>query len=132
MVDKLYGNALPQNLDMKELNEFDEFTTKIMKQYIDKVCSEPTTYIRPRDKCHRLWRYNPPGLRFPIMYFDSFIPSFTNAFLYGLEFDFFIMQVLIIACLDRLSSLEENHIVSRIVLGVLIAHLIDGFLVLIR
>ena len=39
------------------------------------------------------------------MYFDTIIPSFTNAFLYGLEFDFFIMQVLVIASLDRMSSL---------------------------
>lgn len=66
------------------------------------------------------------------MYFDSFIPSFTNALLYGLEFDFFIMQVLVIASMDRLSSLEDNDVMNRIVLGVLIAHLIDGFLVLIR
>ena len=66
------------------------------------------------------------------MYFDSFIPSFTNAFLYGLEFDFFIMQVLIIASMDRLSNLEDNNVINRIVLGVLIADLIDGFLVFIR
>ena len=75
---------------------------------------------------------NPKDQKFPILYFDSFIPSFTQAFLYGLEFDFFIMHVLVIASLDRMSNLEPNSVINRVVLGVLIAHLIDGFLVLIR
>lgn len=66
------------------------------------------------------------------MYFDSFIPSFTNAFLYGLEFDFCMVQVLVIASLYRMSGLEPNNVMSKLVLGVLIAHLIDGLLVLIR
>lgn len=66
------------------------------------------------------------------MYFDSFLPSFTNAFLYGLEFDFCIMQVLVIASMDRLCGLEPNNVRSRLVLGVLIAHTVDGLLTLIR
>lgn len=74
----------------------------------------------------------PREQKFPIMYFDSFLPSFTNAFLYGLEFDFCMMQVLIIASMDRLCSLEKNNVMSRLVLGVLIAKLVDDFLTLVR
>lgn len=35
------GKALPAEMDMNELYNIEDFTTKIMKQYIDKVSSEP-------------------------------------------------------------------------------------------
>ena len=35
------GKALPDKLNMDDLYSIEEFTTKIMKQYIDKVSSEP-------------------------------------------------------------------------------------------
>lgn len=126
------GKALPDKLDMKELYDIQDFTLKIMKQYIDKVSSEPQQYIQNKTALQRFMHSNPKNTKFPIMYNDTFLPSFTNAMLYGLEFDFCIMQVLVIASMDRLANLEQNDITSRLVLGVLVAHLLDGFLTLMR
>lgn len=47
------GKALPDKLDMKQLYEIEDFTTKIMKQYIDKVSSEPQQYIRAKSPIER-------------------------------------------------------------------------------
>lgn len=58
-------------------------------------------------------------------------PGFVNAFLYGLEFDFLMLEVLIVASMDRCNYLE-NDIKSGLAFGVLIAYIADYFLVSLR
>lgn len=127
-----WDKAIPAKVDVQQLYSIEEFTTKLMKQYIDKVCAEPTFYIQRKTAMERFLHTKPAKQNFPIMYIDAFLPSFTNAFLYGLEFDFIIMHVLIIASLERLSMLGSNEVMSRLVLGVLISWIVDGILVWIR
>merc|ERR1719329_1573793 len=100
-----WDKAIPGKANVTELYQIEEFTTKLMKQYIDKVCAEPTLYIQQKSTQERFFHTKPMMKGFPIMYFDTFIPSFTNTFLYGLEFDFVMMQVLVIASMDRMSLL---------------------------
>jgi len=69
------------------------------------------------------------------------IPSFAKAFLFGLDFDFMMLEVLVIACLDM--SLVADHDteaganavskpVNGLVVGALVAYLVDYFFIGIR
>lgn len=62
------------------------------------------------------------------MYRDGFFPTYAVNFLYGLEWDFMKMEVLIIASLD-LISVYDKDITSGLALGVLIAYLMDCFMI---
>ena len=42
------------------------------------------------------------------MFEDSFFPSFSNIFLYGLDFDFMMLEVLVISCMDRTNYLDNK------------------------
>lgn len=73
-----------------------------------------------------------------MLYTDSFIPSFSNSLLYGLEMDFLMLNCLVIAAMDRAKYLlnpdgtRNNDIVSGLALGILIAYLLDSFLIGLR
>lgn len=71
------------------------------------------------------------AVSFPTLYPDKFLPSFANTFLYGLDFDFMMLEVLIIALMDRANYLD-NQIESGLALGVLIAYIVDNFLIWLR
>lgn len=53
------GKALPDKIDTNELYSIEDFTTKIMKQYIDKVSSEPQQYIKYKPPHERFFSTNP-------------------------------------------------------------------------
>jgi hypothetical protein len=38
------------------------------------------------------------------------MPTFSKTFLYGLEFDFLILECLIIACMDKASFVQGNSL----------------------
>ena len=65
---------------------------------------------------------------YPQMYKDGFFPTYAINFLYGLEWDFMKMEVLIIASMDLISTYDKN-ITSGLALGVLIAYLMDCFMI---
>lgn len=65
------------------------------------------------------------------MFEDSFFPSFSNIFLYGLDFDFMMLEVLVISCMDVTNYLD-NKIQSGLAFGVLIAYMIDYILIHLR
>lgn len=60
------------------------------------------------------------------------MPTFSKTFLFGVEFDFLILECLIIACMDRASFIPGNGIKSGFVLGVLIAYIIDYMFIYMR
>jgi hypothetical protein len=61
----------------------------------------------------------------------SFFPSFIRTLLVGVEWDLVMLECLVIAAMDRATYLK-NNIVSGLVLGVLIAYLIDNSFIMIR
>lgn len=75
------------------------------------------------------------------MFKDTWMPTFAKSFLYGLDFDFMMLEVLVIACMDlahiAIPDLEAqpNSVakpINGIAFGVLIAYLIDYVLINIR
>jgi hypothetical protein len=129
-LQKTLGNfpAIPYNLDLRSLEKTNEVTNKIIKKYIEQVKSEPNFYIRERSLVERLFGLFPKDKRIPLMFHDHFLPSFYKTLLCGLDFDFMILEVLVIACMDR-SAYLENKIESGLVFGVLIAYIVDYLLI---
>jgi len=126
---------------MSELDHLKELMNKIMKKYIEQVRAEPTQYIREKGAVHRLLNLHPVEKRFPVMFADTMIPTFAKSFLYGMDFDFMMLEVLFIACMDlahlSFTNLEAgpNYVdkpVNGIAFGVLIAYLVDYLLINIR
>ena len=101
--DKLIssGAALPENLDMKNLMLTKRTMNTLMKSYVDRIRASPATYIKTKGLADRLCKANPTTSGNPTFYSDSLYPSFINGMLYGLEFDFLILNCLIIIAMDR-------------------------------
>ena len=104
---------------------------KMMKKYIEQVRAEPTMYIREKTNYQRLFETHPSDKQI-VMYQDKFLPSFAKTFLYGLEFDFMMLEVLFIALMDRCDYLPYNDIKSGVAFGVLIAYLLEKMLIWMR
>lgn len=150
--------ALPDGLNMGPLEKKQRLMNKIMKKYIEKVSSDPGTWLMEAKERH--WSDKLLGLHpniggiwslfecgggnrrrnmddenqrkeFPIMYSDPGLPSYSKILLYGLDFDFMILECLVIACMDRCNYLP-NGIQSGMAFGVLMAFLFDSILIGIR
>ena len=75
------------------------------------------------------------------MFADTWMPSFAQSFLYGLDFDFMMLEVLVIACFD-MSLVATDDVeagpnavakpVNGLVVGVLVAYIVDYILIGIR
>jgi hypothetical protein len=70
------------------------------------------------------------GLDAPIMFKDKWM-NFQSFLLSGLDFDFLMLDILVICSMD-LAGLEDMNLRSRLMLGILIAYLIDSFLIFLR
>ena len=107
---------------------------KIMRKYIEQVRNEPKLCIRERRWHDRLLDTQERSRQFPIMFEDTWFPSFANAFLYGLDFDFLMMEVLVIAAMEKVSRVDhfDRNVFSPVTLGVLVAYLIDSFMIWLR
>jgi hypothetical protein len=135
------GPALPNGLAMSDLDQTKELMNKIMKKYIEQVRAEPTRYIREKRALERLLNLPPVETRFPVMYADSWMPSFAQSFLFGMDFDFMMLEVLVIACLD-MSLVATNDPeaganavakpVNGLVVGVLVSYVVDTILIALR
>jgi len=104
---------------------------KIMKKYLEQVRNDPTTCIRKKKMINRLLHSpeRPERDNYPIMFEDTYFPSFSNAFLYGMDWDFLMMEVLIIAGIEKWFRVDfyNREVFSPFTVGVLIAYLIDCF-----
>lgn len=92
--------AIPENINMTELDQTKELMNKIMKKYIDQVRAEPTTYIKDKTPIQRLFNLQPNEQKI-MMFRDKMQPSYSKSLLQGLEFDFMMLECLVIACMDR-------------------------------
>jgi len=106
----MLGPVIPKGVDYKKLEEINELMTKLMKKYIDKVQAEPTLYVQRQKMIDRLCGFQPVAKDFPVFYVDSHLPSFPKIFLYGLDFDFLMLQVLVITAMDRAKFIGNNGI----------------------
>jgi hypothetical protein len=74
---------------------------RLMQTYIEQVRVEPKEYIRERGAMSR-WLGLHPNIRnieVPIMFKDKWM-NFSNFLLSGLDFDFLMLEVLVVTCID--------------------------------
>ena len=64
------------------------------------------------------------------MFRDSWY-SFSSVFLQGLDFDFLMMDVLTISFIDSVAR-NNTNLQSKLILGILIAYLLDCFFIFLR
>ena len=107
----------------------------MMISYIDKVRKEPEHYILERSCLERVFNLIPADQitgNSTVMYKNqSFYPSFGNTLLMGLEFEFLVLDALIITFCQR-TTMEGSNIVSPTILGVLIAYMFNQVLFLLK
>lgn len=97
------------------------------------VRKEPKQYVRDRPALSRWLGLMPSGVEAfdaPIMFKDPWM-NFTSYLLSGLDYDFLMLDVLIITFIDVFANNDAN-LQSRIMLGILIAYLVDNFLIFLR
>jgi len=107
---------------------------RLMQTYIEKVRMEPRKYILEKGAWARWLGYSPnvkdKHLEVPMLYKDHY-SSFTNYMLTGLDWDFLSLQVLLVTFIDLVAS-KDTTLRSRLMLGVLIAYIVDTLLVSMR
>ena len=112
-----------------------------MKKYIEQVRAEPTRYIKEKGALERLLGLPPGENRFPVLFADTWMPTFAKSFLYGMDFDFMMLEVLVIACMDTTlvavfdpaaGPNTPTKPMNGLVIGVLVAYLLDYVLIGIR
>lgn len=92
---------------------------------------EPRNYIREKSAIARWVGYtNVKNIDIPVLFKDHY-SSFTNYMLSGLDWDFLTLQVLIVTFIDLVAS-SDSTLRSRLMLGVLIAYIVDTLLVSMR
>jgi len=105
---------------------------RLMQTYIEKVRMEPLKYILEKGAIARWvgYSHNNKNIDVPVLYKDHY-SGFTNYMLSGLDWDFLSLQVLIITFIDLVAS-SDSTLRSRLMLGVLIAYIVDTLLVSMR
>lgn len=120
--------ALPAGIELAKLQDPGVFINRMMQGYIENARIDSKQYIRDRGALSR-WLGLMPNVRTieaPIMYKDPWM-GFSQYLLCGLDFDFLMLNVLIISGINAI-AMNDAKLVSRIILGVLIAYIIDSIL----
>lgn len=103
----------------------------MMISYIDKVRKEPERFILERSCLERVFKLIPAAQingNETVMYKNQeFYPSFGNTLLMGLEFEFLVLDSLIIAFCNR-TVMTGSNVVSPAILGVLVAYMMNQIL----
>lgn len=124
--------AVPKNLDLELLEDQRNYINMIMQTYVEQVRTEPRKYIQDRSALQRL--FNIPSQiankGVPIMFRDKW-HSFSKLLLMGLDFDFLMLDVLTISFID-MTAINDAGLQSRIMLGILIAYILDKILIYFR
>lgn len=98
---------------------------RLIQTYIEQVRVEPKEYIRDRGAISR-WLGLMPNIRnidVPIMFKDKWM-NFSSYLLSGLDFDFLMLDVLVVSFID-IAANSNSNLESRLMLGVLIAYIVD-------
>mmetsp|Transcript_4612 Transcript_4612/g.3110 ORF Transcript_4612/g.3110 Transcript_4612/m.3110 type:complete len:159 (-) Transcript_4612:24-500(-) len=125
--------ALPKGLDIDELTFARRAMNRIMQGYVDQVRCEPEKFIKDRSWYERLLELPPVNDLLssqPTMYKDKWT-SFNKTLLCALDFDFLMLDVCTISFIDC-AARDNTTVQSRILLGVLIAYILDQGLLWMR
>lgn len=125
--------ALPSRLDLTELEQKRRLINKIMMRYIEQVRTQPQIYLQERTQIDRLLKRQPTQLNAAeqiVMYKDKQF-SFGKTLLMGMDFDFLMLNVCVLCFVENMSRFYPE-VRSRILMGVLVAYVIDKVLVKIR
>ena len=93
---------------------------------------EPRQYVRERSSFAR-WLGFQPGVadtEIPVLYKDRWF-SFSSFILCGLDFDFLMLDALMITFIDIVAASDLN-LRHRLMLGVLLAYIVDSILIHMR
>ena len=124
--------AVPKNLKIEELDTERKIMNKLMMQYVEKVRLEPKKFIKLRSGYDRFCNRAPPELaqNQPVMYKDPAC-SYGKFFLMGMDFDFLMLEVFVISLVHTVFR-DRTGMDVRLLMGVLIAYLVDSGLTWIR
>lgn len=70
------------------------------------------------------------NLTSPILFKDPWM-NFSNYFLCSLDFDFVMLDVLVVTLLDVAAN-NDGNLESRLMVGILVAYIVDSFLIFVR
>ena len=123
---------MPKNLKIEGLDTERKIMNKLMMQYVEKVRLEPKKFIKVRSAAERFCNSAPPELAAcqPVMYKDPAC-SYGKFFLMGMDFDFLMLEVFVIS-LVHTAFRHRTGMDVRLLLGILIAYLIDSALTWLR
>jgi hypothetical protein len=124
--------AVPAGFRIDRLEDPGKFMNRTMQTYIERVRLEPKQYVRERGAIAR-WLGFQPGIKdteIPVLFKDPWM-GFSNFLLSGLDFDFVMLDVLIITFIDLVAWVDVT-IRSRLMLGILIAYIVDSLLITLR
>lgn len=125
--------AIPTGLDLDSLDSQKKNMNKIMMKYVEQVRAEPNVYIKERSWLERLINRAPKAALIndrPIMYKDKFC-KFGNTFLMGMDFDFLMLDVCTVSFIE-IASRHDSNLQSRVLMGVLMAYILDSMLIWMR
>jgi len=93
---------IPDNMNLELVDAPRANMNRLMMKYIEKVRMNPDQSIRDRSSCDRLLNLSPsmPANQGLIMFKDSW-GSFIKYFLTGMDFDFLMLNVLVITFMER-------------------------------
>lgn len=124
--------AIPKGFDISRLSDPGNFMNRLMQTYIEQVRVEPREYVRERGALSR-WLGLQPNVansEAPVMFKDKWM-NFSNFLLCGLDFDFLMLDVLVVTFIDLVGQ-ANLELRSRLILGILIAYILDTFLIFLR
>lgn len=126
-------NVLPQiptHMDIDELEVQRKKMNKLMIKHVEQVRMKPEAYIRDRSWFERLLNRAPDDLAKAngfIMYKDRW-GAFIKYMLMGMDFDFLMLDVLIITFMERETQRHEDTVTSRVALAIMITYTLDCLL----
>jgi hypothetical protein len=88
-------------MNLEKLEDPGIFMNRLMQTYIEKVRVEPKEFIRDRGALSRWLGLMPNmnNLDVPIMFKDGWM-GFSSYLLMGLDFDFLMLDVLVVSFID--------------------------------
>ncbi len=124
--------ALPQGFNIEKIDDPGNFMNRTMQTYIERVRLEPNDFVQERSAIARWFGFHARSTSsdIPILFKDPWM-SYSNYFLCGLDFDFLMLDVLVVTFID-LVGFQDMNLKSRLMLGILIAYIIDSLLIFLR
>lgn len=125
--------AIPVGMQMQELETGKRVMNKIMMKYIEQVRMDPNMHIRDRSWFQRMLNRAPDdvvNMSKPVLFKDHW-GAFSKTLMMGMDFDFLMMDVVILCFMDR-ETIRHPDVTSRVCLAVMMAFIVNHLLYWIR